>query len=105
ISFLPILAKAAVITMKVSILAMVLAILLGLFLAMTKIFGPPFFSHLAIGYIEAIRGTPVLIQLFFIFYGLPNIGIKLSPFIAGVLGLGLNYAAYEAENYRAGLLA
>lgn len=47
----------------------------------------------------------MLIQLFFIFYGLPNVGIKLSPFMAGVIGLGMNYAAYEAENYRAGLLA
>jgi polar amino acid transport system substrate-binding protein len=84
---------------------MVLAIFLGLLLAMTKIFGPTLLSRLAIGYIEAIRGTPVLIQLFFIFYGLPNIGIKLSPFFAGILGLGLNYAAYEAENYRAGLLS
>ncbi|MEA4877571.1 MAG: ABC transporter substrate-binding protein/permease [Aminobacterium sp.] len=104
-SFLPILGKAALVTIKVSIAAMVLAILLGLILAMTKIFGPTFFSRIAIAYIEAIRGTPVLIQLFFIFYGLPNIGIKLSPFVAGVLGLGLNYAAYEAENYRAGLLS
>jgi polar amino acid transport system substrate-binding protein len=49
--------------------------------------------------------TPLLIQLLCIFYGLGNIGIKLSPFLAGVIGLGLNYAAYEAENYRAGLLA
>jgi polar amino acid transport system substrate-binding protein len=104
-SFLPILGKAAIVTMKVSIASMVLAIFLGLLLAMTKIFGPTLLSRLAIGYIEAIRGTPVLIQLFFIFYGLPNIGIKLSPFFAGILGLGLNYAAYEAENYRAGLLS
>jgi polar amino acid transport system substrate-binding protein len=47
----------------------------------------------------------VLIQLFFIFYGLPNVGVRLSPFIAGTLALGLNYAAYESENYRAGLEA
>jgi polar amino acid transport system permease protein/polar amino acid transport system substrate-binding protein len=52
-----------------------------------------------------IRGTPLLIQLLFIFYGLPNIGLRLSPFVASVLGLGLNYAASEAEVYRAGLLS
>jgi polar amino acid transport system substrate-binding protein len=52
-----------------------------------------------------VRGTPLLIQLFFIFYGLPHLGLKLSPFIAAITGLGLNYAAYEAENYRAGLLS
>ena len=51
-----------------------------------------------------MRGTPLLIQLLFIFYGLPNVGLRLSPFIACVLGLGLNYTASEAENYRAGLL-
>jgi polar amino acid transport system substrate-binding protein len=51
---------------------------------------------LATAYIEVIRGTPLLIQLLFIFYGLPNIGIRLSPFVASALGLGLNYAASEA---------
>jgi len=56
-------------------------------------------------YIEIVRGTPLLIQVLFIFYGLPALGIRLSPFVAGVLALGLNYAAYEAENYRAGLLS
>ena len=52
-----------------------------------------------------VRGTPLLIQVLFIFYGLPAFGIRLSPFMAGLLSLGLNYAAYEAENYRAGLLS
>jgi polar amino acid transport system substrate-binding protein len=105
ISFLPTFGKAAVVTLKVSISAMVLAILLGLILAITRLFAPRPLSRLAAAYIELVRGTPVLIQLFFIFYGLPNIGIKLSPFWAGVIGLGMNYAAYEAENYRAGLIS
>ena len=56
-------------------------------------------------YVEVFRGTPLLIQLFIIFYGLPHFGIKLAPLAAAVIGLGLNYAAYEAENYRAGLLS
>lgn len=105
ISFLPIFGKAAVITLEVSILAMALAIVLGLILTVTRLFAPKLLSGTAAAFIEIVRGTPVLIQLFFIFYGLPNIGIKLSPFMAGVIGLGMNYAAYEAENYRAGLLA
>jgi polar amino acid transport system substrate-binding protein len=58
---------------------------------------------LAKAYVELIRGTPLLIQLFFIYYGLPELGIRLNPFVAGILGLGLNYAASEAENYRAGI--
>ena len=54
-------------------------------------------------YIEVIRGTPLLIQLFLIYYGLPEIGIRFQAFEAAILGLGLNYAASEAENYRAGI--
>jgi len=71
-------------------------------LATVRVYAPWPLALLSVLYIEIIRGTPVLIQLYFIFYGLPAVGIKLSPFIAGVVGLGLNYAAYEAENYRAG---
>lgn len=105
VGFLPTFGKAAVVTLEVSVCAMSLAIVLGLLLAITRLFAPKLISRLATAYIEIVRGTPVLIQLFFIFYGLPNIGIKLSPFMAGVIGLGMNYAAYEAENYRAGLMA
>ena len=104
-SFMPVLGRAAVTTMKVSIVAMFLAMTFGFVLAVARVFGPSLLSKAAVAYIETIRGTPVLIQLFFIFYGLPNIGIKLSPFVAGAVGLGLNYAAYEAENYRAGLIS
>jgi polar amino acid transport system substrate-binding protein len=53
--------------------------------------------------VEVFRGTPLLIQLFLIYYGLPQFGITLNAFFAGVIGLGLNYAASEAENYRAGI--
>ncbi len=104
-SFLPKLGRAAVTTMEVSIFSMILAVALGLLLAIVRVFGPGPLSTLSMWYVEVIRGTPVLIQLFFIFYGLPNIGVKLDPFTAGIIGLGLNYAAYEAEIYRAGLMA
>lgn len=105
VRFLPILGRAALITMEVSICAMLLAIIAGFLLAVLRVYAPRPLSLLATVYIEIIRGTPVLIQLFFIFYGLPSLGIRLSPFVAGVVGLGLNYAAYEAENYRAGLMS
>lgn len=105
LSYLPILGRGALITIELSLLAMVLAILLGFFLAITRTYAPRPFSRLAQMYIEIIRGTPLLIQLYFIFYGLPTIGINLPPFTSGVLALGLNYAAYEAEIYRSGLLA
>lgn len=103
--FLPIFGRAAAVTMLISLLSMLLAVLMGFLLVMCRLYGAAPLRLLAVGYIEIVRGTPLLIQLFLLFYGLPSFGIKLSPFTAGVLGLGLNYAAYEAENYRAGILA
>ncbi len=103
--FLPILCKGAWLTLQVSMLAMLLAVVCGFFLATVRVYAPRPLGILATLYIEIIRGTPVLIQLFFIFYGLPALGVRFSPFWAGVVGLGLNYAAYEAENYRAGFIA
>ena len=105
VSFLPSFGQAAVVTLEVSICSMLLALAAGLIIAVCRLFGPLPLRALATCYTEFIRGTPVMIQLFFIFYGLPNVGIRLSPFIAGTLALGLNYAAYESENYRAGLEA
>jgi len=92
-------------TLQISILSMIFAVALGLLLSVLRLYGPKPISILTVAYIEIVRGTPLLIQLFFIFYALPHIGIKLSPFVAAIMSLGLNYAAYEAENYRAGILA
>ncbi|MDR2180167.1 MAG: ABC transporter substrate-binding protein/permease [Synergistaceae bacterium] len=103
--FLPDFGRAAIVTMKVSMTAMLIAILLGIALVIARVFAPKWIVSISAAFIEFIRGTPVLIQLFFIFYGLPNIGVRLSPFWAGAIGLGINYAAYEAEIYRAGLFA
>ncbi len=105
IAFLPAIGKAAITTIEISIVSMALAIFLGALLALARVYGNRLLSGLALIYIETVRGTPLLIQILFIYYGLPNIGIKLDPFLAGVIALGFNYAAYEAENYRAGLLA
>jgi polar amino acid transport system substrate-binding protein len=99
------LGSAALLTLAVSITAMLLAIGFGLVLVICRLFAPLPVRWFATTYIEVIRGTPLLIQLLFIFYGLPKVGLQLSPFVASVLGLGLNYAASEAENYRAGLLS
>lgn len=103
VSFLPLLLHGAVLTFAVSACAMVLAVGLGLALALMRRYGPRWLGALATLYVEIVRGTPLLIQILFIFYALPGIGLRLSPFVAGVLALGMNYAAYEAENYRAGL--
>ena len=105
VSFVPLLLRGALVTLEISIASMALAILLGLMLAIIRVFGSRLVSLPAVAFIEVIRGTPLLIQLFIIFYGLPSLGIRLTPFWAAVIGLGLNYAAYEAENYRAGIQA
>ena len=103
--YVPLLLKGAGMTVILSILSMLLAIVWGGVVCLTRLAGGPLFKPLAVAYIEIMRGTPLLLQLYIIYYGLPNIGINLNAFTAAVLGLGLNYAAYEAEIYRAGLEA
>jgi polar amino acid transport system substrate-binding protein len=104
-SLLPLLLRGAAMTIALSCAAMLLAVSLGLALALARAYGTRLVVWPVITFIELIRGTPLLIQLFIIFYGLPTIGIRLSPFWAAVIGLGVNYSAYEAENYRAGIQA
>ena len=101
--YLPLLLKGAVVTVELSVLAMALAVVAGLVVVLVRLYAGRPLCWLAQAYVEVIRGTPLLIQLFLIYYGLPEIGIRLNPFFAGILGLGLNYAASEAENYRAGI--
>ena len=105
LSFVPLLLRGALVTLEISFAAMAVAIALGLILAIIRVFGSRWLAWPAVAFIEVIRGTPLLIQLFIIFYGLPSLGIRLPPVWAAILGLGLNYAAYEAENYRAGIQA
>lgn len=96
-------AQGAALTLAVSLLSMALAVALGITLALLRAYGPRPLQLLAVAYIEFFRGTPLLIQLTMVYFGLPELGLKLSPFVAGWLALGLNYGAAEAENYRAGL--
>ena len=105
LSLMPLLLKGALMSMQISMVAMLLAIVSGLLLAVMRLYGNVVVSNFATAWIEIIRGTPLLIQLYLIFFGLPYLGIHLTPFVAAVLGLGLNYGAYEAENYRAGIQA
>lgn len=103
--FLSTLVKGALVTISISLLSMMLAVVLGLILAIMRCYGRGGLQKISAVYIEIYRGTPLLIQLYILYYGLPNIGISLSAFAAAILGLGMNYAAYEAEIYRAGILA
>jgi polar amino acid transport system substrate-binding protein len=102
--YLPGLLRAALVTLAISILSMALAVSLGVGIASGRVYGGPFARAALTVYVEVMRGTPVLLQLFVIYYGLAAV-IKLPAFAAAVLGLGLNYAAYESEIYRAALEA
>ncbi|GIW94516.1 MAG: amino acid ABC transporter permease [Pirellulaceae bacterium] len=99
------LVKAAGVTVVLSVLAMPLAIAMGLLVAVTRLFTPRWLSWLAVAYIEIVRGTPLVLQLYVIFFVLPELGIHVSAFWAAILGLAINYSAYEAEIYRAGIQA
>lgn len=103
--YLPLLLRGAVTTVELSVLAMALAVVAGLGVVWMRLYAVAPVRWLARAYVEVIRGTPLLIQLFLIYYGLPELGIRLNAFSAAILGLGLNYAASEAENYRAGIEA
>jgi polar amino acid transport system substrate-binding protein len=103
-AYLPALARAAAVTLALSVLAMALAVGTGLAVASGRVYGPRPVRVALAAYVEVMRGTPVLLQLFVIYYGLASV-VRLPAFAAAVLGLGLNYAAYEAEIYRAALEA
>ncbi len=102
--YLPALLRAAALTLALSVAAMALAVMLGIAVAAGRVYGPPALRLPLTVYVEVMRGTPVLLQLFVIYYGLSGV-VRLPAFAAAVIGLGLNYAAYESEIYRSALLA
>jgi ectoine/hydroxyectoine ABC transporter permease protein EhuD len=99
----PLLLKGATLTVELTFCAMLIALVVGLFLGLGRISKNRFIYTSVTVYIEVIRGTPLLVQLFIIYYALPDYGIYLTPFLAGTFGVGLCYAAYVAEIYRAGI--
>jgi polar amino acid transport system permease protein len=100
---LPDLLAAAVITIEATLLGFAVAAVLGLVFAILRMSQNPWISNPITGLIEFIRGTPVLIQIFFMFYVLPQFGITMPALLTGVIALGLHYATYCSEVYRAGL--
>lgn len=103
--------QGAVVTVEISVLSMALAIVIGLVVAVMRLYGPWPLRALATAYVEFFRGIPILLLLFFIYYSLPGIAqawelgvsLQLDAFTAAILGFGLNYGAYEAEIYRSGI--
>jgi polar amino acid transport system permease protein len=103
--FIPFLVKAAVVTIQLSIVSIIVGLVFGLVIALMRISKIKVLSKIAQFYIWIIRGTPMLVQLFLVYFGLPQIGIELSPFNSSVIALGLNAAAYIAEIYRGGIMS
>lgn len=103
-NYIPALLRAAAVTAVVSVLSMALAVFLGLAIAAGRVYGGTLVRLVTTLYVEVVRGTPLLLQLFVIYYGLAGV-VRLPALLAAVLGLGLNYAAYEAEIYRGALEA
>ena len=110
--YFPMLLAGAWMTVKLTLLGFLLAICIGLPIATARLYGPAPLRWLATIYVEFFRGIPVLLLLFFLYYSLPELGamlglpanfLKLNAFLVGVIGFGLNYGAYEAEIYRAGI--
>ncbi len=101
--YLPLYEKAALLTVKIGIMGIVMATLLGLLCAWIQYYKVPVMRQLVSVYIEISRNTPLLIQLFFIYYGLPKIGISTNASTCGVAGLAFLGGSYMAEAFRSGL--
>jgi polar amino acid transport system substrate-binding protein len=102
--YLPALVRASGLTLVFSCASMLMAVALGIAIATGRIYGGRLTRAALIAYVELMRGTPILLQLFVLYYGLAA-AIRLPAWMAALLGLGLNYAAYESEIYRSALLA
>jgi polar amino acid transport system permease protein len=103
--FLPILLQGAKLTVVVTIGSLVFSTLLGLVWAMMRVSGIPVLAWIAKTVVNVIRGIPIIVQLFYIYFVLPDLGVTLSALQAAIIGLGIAYSAYQAENFRAGIEA
>jgi polar amino acid transport system substrate-binding protein len=92
-------------TILLSVASFPLAILIGLSVAVGRLHGPAWLRPFLAGYVEILRGTPLMLQLYALFFLLPKAGLALPAIVAAILGLAMNYSAYESEIYRAGLKA
>lgn len=102
-SYIPLFIKAFLLTVRIGWIGIALSFVIGILCAFTLYFKIPVLSSVVKGYVELFRNTPLLVQLFFIYYGLPAVGVKISAEICGILGLGLLGGSYMTESIRSGL--
>ena len=105
VEFFPILMSGVVLTIVVTIGSLLLSTVLGLIWAMMRVSGIKVLSMLSASLINVIRGIPIIVLLFYLYFVMPDLGVTLSALQAAILGLGIAYSAYQAENFRAGIEA
>lgn len=105
IDSLPSLLKATLMTIFLAAISIIIALVIGFFTAIVRIVKVRILNGVASTYVSIIRGTPLLVQIFVIYYGFPQIGITLDPISSGILALSLNAGAYLSESFRASILA
>ncbi|AYQ41198.1 MULTISPECIES: amino acid ABC transporter permease [Burkholderia] len=101
---LPVMVKGAMLTLKFAVASMALGLVVGLVIAIMRIGSNRLAAGLAQGYVSLMRGTPLLVQMFVVYYGLPDLGITLDPTTAGIFTLTLNAGAYLSESMRGAIL-
>ena len=105
LSKLPIFLDGCLVTLEISFFALLLGMIFGIGGALCRISSNRFLSGIAFLYVWIIRGTPIMVQLFILYFGLPQLGIKMSSMTAGILGLAINTGAYVTEIIRSGIQA
>ncbi|MEN8173537.1 MAG: amino acid ABC transporter permease [Chloroflexota bacterium] len=100
---IPLLLQGAVITVQITSISLFLGSILGFFIAIARVAKIPVLMQIAKGYVTVMRGTPLIVQLFLIYFGLPSMGIDLAPWPSAILGLSMNTAAYVSEIMRASI--
>ncbi|GIN97741.1 glutamine ABC transporter permease [Siminovitchia terrae] len=101
--FLPLLLKGTLITLEITFISLAISLVFGVFVALARISNIFILNKIASVYISIIRGTPLLVQLMYVYFVLPELGLKLTPFTSAVIGLALYESAYLAEIYRGGI--
>lgn len=105
VEFFPILMNGVALTIVVTIGSLLLSTVLGLVWAMMRVSGIKALSMLSASLINVIRGIPIIVLLFYLYFVMPDLGVTLSALQAAIIGLGIAYSAYQAENFRAGIEA
>ncbi|MGQ9473745.1 MAG: amino acid ABC transporter permease [Candidatus Caldatribacteriaceae bacterium] len=99
----PALFWGATVTLRVTVLSIVIGLIIGIVAGLARVWPNTFSRAISSIYIELIRGTPLLVQIFLVYFGLPALGLNLDPFIAGIIAMGINSGAYVGEIVRGGI--